>query len=96
MFKILSAASFILATFAMRIDHQASIALNADQQQWDKEFKANIKAIQNSDVAQAKTTTDNKQVFNYISPSKTNADKSTETSTWEFTGSTNGQGQKVI
>lgn len=95
MFKILSVASLIVATFSIRFDHEASIALNADQQQWDKEFKANIKAIQNSDVTQA-TTANNKTVFNYLSPSKTNSDKSTETSTWELTGSVNPSGQKVI
>lgn len=81
MFKILSAASLIVTTFTIRFEHEASIALNSDQQQWDQLFKSNIKAIQNADVTSA-TTSNNKTVFNYLSPSKTNGDKSTETSTW--------------
>ena len=98
MFKILAAASLVLATFSMRIDlshEQTEVKLNDDQTQWDKFFRDSIKAIGDSIVGEAPTSANGQTTIKYLDKTGTNG----EVVGWEVTGNSdkaNKQVEKVV
>jgi hypothetical protein len=96
MFKILTTASLLFASFSIRFDvaHEQSWSpannLNSDQQAWDKFFKDSIGAIGDSAVQEV-STSGGKISIRYLDTTGTNG----EVDAWEVTGNGDNNNKQV-
>lgn len=96
MFKILTTASLLFASFSIRFDvaHEQSWSpannLNSDQQAWDKFFKNSIGAIGDSAVQEV-STSGGKISIRYLDTTGTNG----EVDAWEVTGNGDNNNKQV-
>lgn len=101
MYKILTTASLILASFSIRFEQSheqtwnAATNLTSDQQAWDKYFRDSIGAIGDSAIKEITTLTGGKTAIRYLDTTG----KDGEVDTWEVTGNgdiNNKQVDKVL
>lgn len=93
MFKVLSAAALVLASFALKteveISHEQTWVdttnLNDSQQQWDTYFRNTIKAIGDSQVKQVASGANGETLIRYLDTTGNN----NETVAWEVTSNGN-------
>ncbi len=96
MFKVLTAASLLFASFSIRIDaaHEQNwndaTTLSGDQQQWDSYFRNSIKALGDS-AAKQWSTSNGKTTIRYFDSTGSNG----ETVAWDITGNTDANNKQV-
>lgn len=96
MFKVLTAASLLFASFSIRFEaaHEQTwndaTTLSGDQQQWDNFFRNSIKAIGDS-AAKQWSTNNGQTTIRYFDSTGSNG----ETAAWDVTGNSDANNKQV-